>query len=155
MTNMSDPARTLAIMTVNPWQRLAEDWPQIQVVYSDFAIPTQWGESRWHDGRPVGIVLNKHLNQVERRCVLAHELEHLDRGAPHETLRPHIERRVLKATAAYLLPDLTVLADALAAATLREAAEDLWVTWSVLIERLRGLSDAELDFVAARRETIA
>lgn len=155
MSILSEPSRTLRIMSVNPWQRLAEEWPRVALIYSEKMLPTHWGESRWKQGKPVGIVLNHKLTQVQRRCALAHELEHFNHGAPCGTIRSHIERRVLKSTALYLLPNLDEIADALADNSVHAAAEDLWVTWSVLVERLRTMSDADLDFVASRRETIA
>jgi hypothetical protein len=150
MSILSDPERTLRAMAVNPWQRLAEDWPRIQVVYEDLG-PHRMGESRFRAGKPVGIALHKDLNQVERRCTLAHELEHFDRGQPCETLRASIERRVLAATSKYLLPDLDLLADVLALYDLYRAANELWVTFPVLVDRLKNMTDTELEHVTARR----
>jgi hypothetical protein len=150
MAILSDPGRTLRIMSVNPWQRLAEEWPRVPVVYADLG-PHRYGESRWKAGRPVGIVLHRRLTQVQRRCTLAHELEHLDRGAPCETLRASIERRVINATARYLLPNLDLLAETLGAYDLRRAADELWVTFPVLVDRLRSLTDKELEYVTSRR----
>lgn len=155
MTIMSDPARTLRVMQVNPWQRLAEDWPQVRVLYADLGSEYKHGSTRWKAGHPVGVVLHEQLTQVQRRCALAHELEHLDRGAPCETLRASIERRVINATAKYLLPDLEVLAGMLAAYDLRRAADEMWVTFPVLVDRLRGMTDRELEFVTERRSAEA
>lgn len=151
MTILSDPIRTLRVMQVNPWQRLAEDWPRVQVLYDDLGSQHKHGVSRWKRGKPIAVVLHRDLTQVQRRCVLAHELEHLDRGAPCETLRASIERRVVTATAKYLLPDLDVLAQTIAVYDLRRAAEELWVTWPVLIDRLRSMTDRELEYVTERR----
>jgi len=150
MTILSDPTRTLRVMKVNPWQRVAEDWPGIPVTYADLG-PHRYGESHWKRGHPIGIVLHEQLTQVQRRCTLAHELEHLDRGAPCAALRASIERRVLTDTARYLLPDLDVLADMLAVYDLRRVADEMWVTFPVLVDRLRGLTDRELDYVTERR----
>lgn len=153
--NLSEPERTLACMIVNPWQRLAEEWPRVALVYSDKMSRHHWGESRWRAGKPVGIALNRSLTQVQRRCALAHELEHFALGAPCGTFRPSEEKRVLKATALYLLPDLDPIAAALADCTVHAAAEELWVTWSVLVERLRTMTDAELNVIADRRQASA
>lgn len=150
---LSDPVATLRIMQVNPWQRLAEDWPQITVRYAD--LGTRWGQTRWVRGTPREIVLHEALTQVQRRVTIAHECEHLERGAPCDTLKASIERRVLNATAKYLLPDVDLLAGALAVYDLHRAADELWVTFSTLVDRLKTLSDAELEYVTARRQAIA
>lgn len=155
MTILSEPLRTLRVMDVNPWQRLAEEWPTIQVIYRRLPTPHDWGQARWKNGRPVGIVLHEDLTQVQRRCALAHELEHFAQGSPCGTIRPAAEKRVIRATALYLLPDIDLIAAALADCTVHQAAEDLWVTWSVLVERLRAMSDAELDYIADRRQQSA
>lgn len=149
--NLSEPGRTLRLMQVNPWQRLAEEWPHLKVVYVDLGSPHKHGATRWKAGRPVSVLLHEDLTQVQRRCTLAHELEHLDRGAPCDGLRASTERRVINATARYLLPDLSLIADAVQLYDLHRAADDLWVTFPVLIDRLRGMTDSELEIVAARR----
>lgn len=152
---LSDPARTLRVMSINPWQRLAEQWPGIPVVYADLGSTYRHGISRWKHGRPVEIALHERLTQVQRRCALAHELEHLDRGAPCESLRASIERRVLNATARYLLPDLDLLADALSVYDWHRAADELWVTFPVLVDRLKALTDREVERVTLRRDHAA
>lgn len=145
--NLSDGARRIDPMRAHPWKRLADDWPQIHVLHEDLG-PHRMGSSRWLAGRPVGIVLHRGLSQVERRCVLAHELEHFDRGQPCATLRASIEARVLRDTARYLLPDLDEIAKALATYdSLYQSAAELWVTFPVLVDRLNGLTDAESEYV--------
>lgn len=150
---LSDLARRLPGMVPNPWQRFADDWPDVGVSYAD--LGHRWGVTRWPAGGTPQIVLHEGLNQVKRRCVLAHELEHLDRGAPCRTLKAQIERRVINATAVYLLPDLELVARTIAVYDLRRAAEELWVTWQVLVERLNALTDAESDYVHSRRDAVA
>lgn len=152
---LSDPARTLRVMAVNPWQRLAEDWPQVDVIYADLGSQYRHGLTRWKQGQPAQIALHEQLTQVQRRCALAHELEHLDRGAPCESLRASIERRVLKATARYLLPDLDLVAQTLDVYGWHRAATELWVTFPVLVDRLKGLSEREVDRVTLRRDRVA
>lgn len=110
-----------------------------------------WGLTRWVSGRPVEIVLNCELTQVQRRVTIAHECEHLDRGAPCASLQASIEQRVLQATARYLLPDLDVLGQHLAVYDLHRVADELWVTWPVLVDRLNGLSDDESLYVHSFR----
>jgi hypothetical protein len=155
MTILSDPESTLRVMTVNPWQRLAEDWPAVPIRYLDLGSRFVHGRSVWKRGRPVEVQLHSALNQVQRRCTLAHELEHLDRGAPCETLRATIERRVVHATARYLLPDLDLVSSAIEVYDLHRAANELWVTFPVLVDRLRGLTAKELDHVTRHRGAVA
>jgi hypothetical protein len=151
LPDLSEQERTLRIMKVNPWLRLAEDWPQMPVTFLDLGSIHRHGVTRWYEGQPVALMLHYQLTQVQRRCTLAHELEHLDRGAPCDTLKASIERRVITATAKYLLPDLDMLADMLAVYDLRRAADELWVTFPVLVDRLRGMTDRELEYVTERR----
>lgn len=99
------------------------------------------------------IWLRSDLHQVERRCVLAHELEHL--RARHHGCQPgDVEKRVRARTARHLLPDPRVIADALvwAAGDIAEAADVLWVTERVLRDRLdvRHLHPAERAIIVAR-----
>lgn len=142
----------LRVVTPNPWRRLAEDWPEVRVEYSD--LGQRWERTRWELGGPV-IHLHERLLQVQARYAVAHATEHLVRGAPCESLRASIEARVLADTARWLLPDLDKVADVLAAYDLRAAASELWVPWQCLVDRLNGLSDDESEYVHARREAVA
>lgn len=155
MTILSDPHRMLRVMDVNPWRRLAEDWPGVPVVYADLGSQHRHGLAKWKRSRPVEIALHERLTQVQRRCALAHELEHLDRGAPCETLRASIERRVLNSTARYLLPDVDLLADMLNMYDWHKAADEMWVTFPVLVDRLKNLTGREAERVTLRRERAA
>lgn len=77
------------------------------------------------------------LSQVERRCALAHELEHVRRG--HRGCQPaEVEARVDHHAARFLLPDIRHVADALvwSAGDASEAADVLWVTRWMLAARL-------------------
>ncbi len=131
----------------NPWARIGTDWPAVHVVRSRFDSPFLHAETRWKRGRPTAVLLNRDLTQVQARCAVAHECEHLDRGQPCKTLLPHIERQVVRATAHYLLPDLVSLVEAVMTYDLRRAADELWVTYPVLLDRLRTLTDRELRLV--------
>lgn len=93
------------------------------------------------------------LLQVERRCVLAHELEHIARG--HETCQDaRTEREVRHHAARFLLPDPVMIGDALAwaAGDIEEAADALWVTPDTLAARLDYglLSCSELEVMRER-----
>ena len=139
----------------NPWARAGKDWAHVQIVHRRLASPHHRGETRWLAGEPVAVVLNTCLSQRERRCTLAHELEHLERGQPCGTLRSYIEARVVRATSLYLLPDLEHVADTLGAYDAHTAAAELWVTFPVLIDRLNNLTDTEADYVYSKREEVA
>lgn len=145
---LSDARRRLPIMTPHPWRRLAEDWPAVDVRFID--LGARWELTRWESPYPV-IYLHSGLTQVQRRAAVTHATEHLILGPPPAYLRASVERRVVAATARYLLPDLEALADALATYDARRAAHELWVPWGVLVDRLNALSDAESDYVHARR----
>ncbi|MFL0459085.1 ImmA/IrrE family metallo-endopeptidase [Kytococcus sedentarius] len=129
--------------TPHPWRDL-RDLRDLTLHWRRLPWPVSGctdGERVWlHDG----------LSQVERRCVLAHELEHVRRG--HREAQPAaVEREVRRAVAAYLLPDLAVVAGAMAWAHARdEAAEELWVTPAVLQDRLEGLTEEERAWMGSR-----
>jgi hypothetical protein len=129
----------------NPWDRLREDWPQVKWHKAD--LGSRRGETRWYDDGRIEILTHHDLTQVARRAALAHELEHLDWGAPCHTLRASNEARVIAATARYLLPDLEQIRDAVHTYDLRRAAHELWVPFTVLVDRLNGLTDDESHYV--------
>lgn len=83
------------------------------------------------------IWLAKDLTQVERRCTLAHELIHIDRG-DQGCQPPAIERLVEHNAAMWLLPNIRPVADALCFNGIdRAAAADvLWVDEMTLTARL-------------------
>lgn len=95
--------------------------------------PGQWGAT---DGER-RIWISNDLLQVERRCTLAHELEHLRRG--HRGCQPGpVEADVAHAAAVWLLPEAGHVADAIvwARGDLDEAADHLWVDRETLDARL-------------------
>lgn len=139
----------------NPWHRLRDEWPDVKWFSTN--LGRRRAETRWYGDGRVEIHLHRDLIQIQRRASLAHELEHLDRGAPCHTLKASIEQRVLTATARYLLPDLDAIRDAIEVYDLRRAAEELWVPFVVLVDRLNGLTDRESRYVhsLSRREQVA
>lgn len=138
----------------DPWRRLADDHPEVVVEYADLGT-YRWGMTRWFKSRPPVITLHSGLSQVKRRCVLAHELEHIAMGMPCEGTRATTEVKVQRRTALYLLPDLRLLARTVAVYDLRRAADELWVTFPVLVDRLNFLSDADSRYVHSMREGVA
>ncbi|SEE24732.1 protein of unknown function [Arthrobacter alpinus] len=88
------------------------------------------------------IWLDKQLQQVERRCALAHELVHIELG--HDGCqRPCIEHEVRVVTARNLIPIGNLCQHAAWARSVQELAEELWVTADVLTDRLGSLTADE------------
>jgi len=99
------------------------------------------------------IWMRSDLSQVQRRCVLSHELAHVRRG--HRTCQPSaVEAAIEREAARFLLPDPRLVADALvwSHGGLDEAADVLWVTPDVLTARLdpRHLHPAERAIIQCR-----
>lgn len=133
---------------INPW-RLLRDLAHIEL--------------RWHEGGPMGrtfhaeqvISLRRGMTWEERRCTVQHELLHVERGPQPRGLRAKDEETVRRETARLMLPDVKVVAEALAwAHNLDEAAEELGVDTYVLRKRLRHLHPAERAWLHRRFEEV-
>ena len=98
------------------------------------------------------VVLDKRLTQAERRCTIAHELEHVERGPmPSDPILAAREEESIERAVARRLVTIRALGDALAwARTLDEAAEELWVDVATLEARLRSLHPAEHAYLNRR-----
>lgn len=130
----------------HPWRELRELAHLIVHWRSDLPPRTHAltdGERIW---------IREGLTQVQRRCAVAHELTHVRRG--HTECQPRtVEESVRRETARRLVPDVHDLAEILAwAHTIGEAADELWVTTSVLMCRLESLHPAERAIINARLE---
>jgi hypothetical protein len=89
------------------------------------------------------ILIDKWLLQVERRCALAHELQHIRMGhGGHQLPRIELMVRVIVARRLITLEDL-VAACCWSRDNLWEIAEELWVTPEVLWDRLTHLDAKE------------
>lgn len=133
--------------TPHPWRRL-RGMAEVVLHWSDDMPSYLRGAS---DGERIW--MRSDMSQVEQRCVLAHELEHMRAG--HQGCQPEdVERRVRAAAARYMLPDPHVVAEALvwAAGEIHEAADVLWVTPRMLRHRLdvRHLHPAERAIIVNR-----
>lgn len=109
------------------WRRL----PGAVEALTDHASRTIWMDPR--------------LLQVERRCAIAHELEHVARGPvpPDPVLAAREEAAIDRAVARRLIP-LEALGEALAwSRHLDEVADELWVDRPTLEVRLASLHPAE------------
>lgn len=97
------------------------------------------------DGRST-IWLDDRLSQRERRCILTHELVHLQHG--HDCCQPQaIERRVRAEAAMLLLPWDLLLREVAGCASVDVLAEELGVTDLVLADRLLCLTDQQQEML--------
>lgn len=95
------------------------------------------------------VTLDVRLTQVERRCTIAHELEHIARGPAPAWDVVREELAVDAAVARCLIP-LGRLATAVAwSLDPHEIAEELWVDVPTLEARARGLTAGERDVLRA------
>jgi len=98
------------------------------------------------------VVVDRRLSQVQRRCTVAHELVHVERGpVPDDPWLRAREERAVETEAARRLIELDALADALAWSDRpAEVAEELWVDVQLLGARVAGLSEGERAWLAER-----
>ena len=120
----------------HPWRRIRalSGWE----VYFDHLPPGVNGATRWSDRT---IWLRPGMTQVERRCVIEHERQHILRGPGG--LGPAEERLVHIATARSLIRLADLIAAAKWALTFKELADELSVTPAVLAVRLAHLHPSE------------
>jgi hypothetical protein len=125
----------------NPWRHIGDNYPHITVV-RDIELPPQvWGMT---DGRRVWLC--KKLNQVRRRCTLAHEIGHLERGiTPLDERGLAREERIVTELAARRLITLDDLVAALRwTREPAELADALWVDVPTLKARMGCLDPIEV-----------
>lgn len=134
-------------MRHHPWRSLRLDFPEWRVGYARALPGGARGITRWSD-RTLWLLLD--LTQVERRCVLEHERQHILRGPAGQG---HDEERAVEIATARQLVTLADLVDAARWSTdLREIADQCWVTSDVLACRIRHMHPSER---AILREAIA
>lgn len=126
-------------MTFHPWRELRH-MPHVRVSWVDLPMGTL--------GRTNGvdhIEIAHDLLQVERRCALTHELQHMVMGhRGHQP--PAVELTVRVIVARRLIPFPALLnAYRWAGHNLHDMAEELWVTEDVLADRLNYLRAGERD----------
>lgn len=105
------------------------------------------GECHWATKT---ITLDPRLLQAERRSVLAHELEHVDRGPMPGWARSR-EEEAVNALAARKLIEIRELGEALAwSLDPHEVADELWVDVPTVEARLRHLHPSEVHYLRRR-----
>lgn len=116
-------------------------------------------ELRWHDGGLMGrtlfrenaISLRRGMTYEQRRCTIAHEILHVERGDVPHGMKAKEEEKVRRATARVMLPSIRKVGDALAwSADLHEAADELAVDLPVLMYRLQHLHPNEIHYLRRR-----
>lgn len=96
------------------------------------------------------IIMRPDLLQAERRSVLAHELEHIERG-PFPGWAREREEEAVNAAAARRLIGIRALGEALAwSLDPHEVADELWVDVPTLQARLRHLHPSERHYLRRR-----
>jgi hypothetical protein len=119
----------------HPWRELRA----LSHIRVDFArlAPGVWGLTNGHH-----IWIHSGLMQAERRCTLAHELEHVRRG--HRGCQPEsVEVEVHQAVARRLIPFDALLDACRWAHNLEELADELWVDEPTARVRLEHLHPSE------------
>ncbi|ETT24960.1 phage protein [Rhodococcus aetherivorans] len=126
----------------HPWRHVGKHYPHISVTCAHRLTDGRRGS--WTED---GIYIDRDLTQVERRCALAHEIVHLERGPlPTDPRLAAIEERVVSIIAARRLIPLDDLTEALMWVSLEDQAEladELWVDMPTLRIRLRHLAHEE------------
>lgn len=113
----------------HPWRHFREQWGHVGLEWQELAGDYQ----AVTDGRRV--IMDPTILQVERRCAIAHETVHLERGE-HCAQDPVVERRA-DVVAARRLVTFDALAEALIwTDDLHEVAHELWVTPEIAQARI-------------------
>jgi hypothetical protein len=133
---------------IHPWRRLRQ-LSHITLLWADD------GPAGETDFEASTITLRRGMSQAERRSTVLHECLHAERGPVPMGLAAREELRVWKEQARLLLPDVKLVADALAWAQgdVVAAADELWVCEDTLRVRLKHMHPSERGWMRARLET--
>lgn len=138
-SDVSDPSVTLIGM-YHPWRHLRSlgDW---DLVWGDLPIGVRGITD--HPCRTVE--LDRVMAQAERRCTIAHEIVHIERGPmPTDPYLAALEEAAVQREAARrLIPLPRLLAAIRWSRDLHEVADELWVDVDTLAIRMRYLHPAE------------
>lgn len=135
MTVLSDPSRTMP-QVWHPWRAL-RDRPEITVEWE--RLPGRLGQ--WCE-RTGTMTMHPEQSQRQRRCTVAHELVHAERG--HLGRCTPVLDRAVHAEASRRLITLDALVDALLwSQDENELAEQLWCDVATVRARIASLTDDE------------
>ena len=131
----------------HPWRRFAQltDWS-----LSWAELPPGVMGRTCHRTKTVTLALG--MSQAERRCTIAHETEHIERGPVPPLHSPREELTIDRTVAGLLIPGVGQLAEAMswAAGHLETAADALWVDDYVMAVRLSSLTSRERTYIDRR-----
>jgi Zn-dependent peptidase ImmA (M78 family) len=135
----------------HPWRQL-RSLPSVDVIWSRDDVLLDGAQAWWYADRDM-IVMDSRLKQVDRRCALAHELAHRERGDRPCGLDWFDARQ--EAAADLMAARWLISRDALLAALRwsddrHEIADELWVTVDLLRVRLDGLHPSERHYLRRR-----
>lgn len=138
-------------MTYSPWRHVRQ-MPGVVVAMDDL----EHAQAYWEPDHQV-ILLDRRLNQAERRSCLAHELQHIEAGdtccdvGPDGARQSRRQETRADGGAARQLITLDALADALLwCLGPDEVAEHLHVDERTVRARIRGLTDDEKTYIESR-----
>lgn len=130
----------------HPWRHLRE-LTNVSLLWRD-RLPGDCLGQCLHEHR--AILMSRRQTQAERRCTIAHELVHIERGPVPAHLEAR-EEELVEREAARRLIGIRELGEALAWSTdMATAAEELWVDEPMLRARLDGLHPAERSYLKQR-----
>ncbi|MCF8609994.1 ImmA/IrrE family metallo-endopeptidase [Gordonia sp. HY285] len=133
-------------MMYHPWRDARDRLPDVDIVFVDHLPDGQRGQM-YGDRIEINARL---LSSAERRCTLAHELVHHERGpTPSDSILLAREEALVERTAARRLIALDQLIDALRwTRHAPEVADELWVDVPMLTAFVESLSPDELAVIA-------
>lgn len=126
----------------HPWRALGAEWAHVDLQHRGDLASGRLGET---DGR-TWIRLRMPMLQVERRCVLAHELVHLERGDTGRCT-PAVERSIDREVARRMIPLDLLCAGIRWTLDPAELADELWVTDKILAARFDHMPEHEANAV--------
>ncbi|MGP5099713.1 MULTISPECIES: ImmA/IrrE family metallo-endopeptidase [Brachybacterium] len=129
--------------TYHPWRMLRTDWAHVELEHTDDIPCGRLADTNGIDH----IRMRRRLYQVERRCALAHELIHLERGNTGEC-SPALQAEASREAARWLIPWEQLLAAVRWSRGESELADELWVTVPILRARTGALRAVELMEIA-------
>lgn len=135
----------------DPRDKLSSEWPEVKL-YARW-MPDRWALTTWTDAGPI-IELAVDLGPEQQAATLAHEIMHLELGAPCRSFCDANEREAVAMTARYLLPDLDRLGELLGRGDVRTAAAQLGVPSDIVLDRLAHLTPAETDTISTHLKTV-